>query len=282
MIYHAPEEADNLTKTINISFQSVSISWFDSLKNGIIGLVVPFVVTTIVVLTLPTCFLYRCCKFCKKPSELQVKYEETAKLTHDPSTVSKTNVNIYEYRSSYLFAFNNSINIFWALAIQTSWYLLPVYQFVALSQNYIHTLGNSQYCYYDYICAKPYDFTPLDVHFHSLHNILSNGPYIVLGIFYIILVCILKCNLKRKQKTAILISLGASLMMEGIFNTIYNVCPSTYKFQFDTTFMYTMLSIHISFVLCLNSPDSFTKINKSSYSSSKRLEISKVSVMEWI
>ena len=179
---------------------------------------------------------------------------------HISGTVSKTN----EYRSSNLFAYNNSINILWALAIQTSWYLLPGYQFVALSQNYIHTLGNSHYCYYDYLCAKPFDIQPLKIHVNSLHNILSNGPYISLGIFYMILVGIRQCILKRKQKTAILISLGFSLAMEGIFSAIYHVCPSKYNFQFDTTFMYTMLSLLIAFVLYLNSPVSLTRNYKSS------------------
>ena len=116
MIYHTPEEDHNLIKTINISFQSVSITSSDWLINGFISLFVPIFVTIILVIT-PICCLYQC----YKPS-----HEETAKLRNDSSIVSKTNVNIYEYRSSYLFAFNNSINIFWALAIQTSWYLLPV------------------------------------------------------------------------------------------------------------------------------------------------------------
>ena len=144
----------------------------------------------------------------------------------------------------------------WALALQTMWYLLPSFQFVAFSRQEIHKLGDSQYCYYDYLCAKPYVFTFFNIHVPSFHNICSNGPYIVFGIVYMALVFFkyFIFEEERKQKTLILLSLGASLFMEGIFSAFYHVCPSTYEFQFDATFIYTILLLHIAVLLDLNTP----------------------------
>ena len=193
---------------------------------------------------------------------------------NSPSFAQLSDPNYYQ--SSYSFAFNNSINVLWALALQTSWYLLPAYQFVALSRNEINMLDeDSQYCYYDNICAKPYTFESLQIQVPSFHNILSNLPYMSLGFFSMVLAFVRK--FKRKQKTAILMSLGASLMIEGIFSAMYHVCPSTYNFQFDTTFMYTMLLLHISILLYLNSPSSPTPTEKTDASLSNGVRSPQVS-----
>ena len=68
-------------------------------------------------------------------SQLQKRNQKSNhmdKQLEDQMNQYKTNTNLCDYKSSYVLEFNNSINIFWALAIQTSWYLLPVYQFVGV------------------------------------------------------------------------------------------------------------------------------------------------------
>ena len=191
----------------------------------------------------------------------------------DTSSTSTLVVCSLSTRLYFIIEYESNINIFWALAIQTSWYLLPVYQFVALSRGWIHILGDTNECYDDYRCAKPYAFVSLEIHVPSLHNILNNGPYILFGICYMILVFIRKCY--RNQNTPMLISLRASLMMEGIFSAIYHVCASSKKFQFDTTFMYTMLLLHITVLLYSNSSISPTQNNNSLSERVGALQLSK-------
>ena len=115
------------------------------------------------------------------------KQKQKQQSNHNSPSVAQLPDPNYD-QSSYLFAFNNSINVLWALALQTSWYLLPAYQFVALSRNVINMLDeDSHYCYYDNICAKPYTFESLKIQVPSFHNILSNLPYMSLGFFSMVL-----------------------------------------------------------------------------------------------
>ena len=70
-----------------------------------------------------------------------------------------------------------------------------------------------------------------------------------------------------KKKTEnwfiLILSIGLSLIMEGIFSGLYHVCPSTKKFQFDTTFMYSLSLLQIAGLLCINTPPASTTTDQS-------------------
>ena len=63
----------------------------------------------------------------------------------------------------------------------------------------------------------------------------------ILGIIYIIYIYLTKrteAKLGIHTNVSLYYSLGTALILEGIFSSIYHMCPSTLNFQFDSTFMF--------------------------------------------
>ena len=117
------------------------------------------------------------------------------------------------------------------LFLITSFYILPSIQFV-IYQLQIDNEKTDNICYFNNKCSYPLGAV------HSFNNLLSNIGYILLGLAFYTKV---KRNIKKyhipPEEASIFSALGMSLTLEGIFSSIYHVCPSRINFQFDTTYM---------------------------------------------
>ncbi|EFN66381.1 SID1 transmembrane family member 1 [Camponotus floridanus] len=97
-------------------------------------------------------------------------------------------------------------------------YTLPVVQLAITYQRVLHTTGNQDMCYYNFLCAHPLERMS-DADMTKCYGIPQHY-----GLFY---------------------AMGTALIMEGILSASYHVCPSRSNFQFDTSFMYIIA------VLCM-------------------------------
>ena len=126
---------------------------------------------------------------------------------------------------------NIYLKYYWKiLCIIAAFYILPSLQFILFQIN-----DNSVHCYYNNKCKYYFYNIP------AFNNFISNIGYILFGIIYIIYVV----KNERIDKgngihtdNSLYICLGLSLLLEGIFSSLYHLCPSKLNFQFDTTFMF--------------------------------------------
>ncbi|XP_012233210.1 SID1 transmembrane family member 1 [Linepithema humile] len=127
-------------------------------------------------------------------------------------------------------------------------YTLPVVQLAVIYQRVLHTTGNQDMCYYNFLCAHPLSLLS------DFNHVFSNFGYIMLGLLFIFLTYSREHNEPDKEKTkcygipqhyGLFYAMGTALIMEGILSACYHVCPNHSNFQFDTSFMYIIA------VLCM-------------------------------
>lgn len=129
---------------------------------------------------------------------------------------------------------NHKFNYFYKiLGIVGIFYTIPSIQFVFLQ---IYNKIDLEQCYFNHKCHQPF-YT-----IYSFNNVISNLVYIILGTIFLIIVFISSKYsttnpLSIYKNTGIIITLGCCMILEGIFSSIYHICPSETNFQFDTTFM---------------------------------------------
>ncbi|ODM86750.1 SID1 transmembrane family member 1 [Orchesella cincta] len=132
-------------------------------------------------------------------------------------------------------------------------YALPVVQLVFTYQRVLHTTGNQDLCYYNYLCSHPLWLLS------DFNHVYSNVGYIMLGLLFLLLVLRkermheklalqdnrveLRCGIPRHF--GLFYAMGFALIMEGILSACYHVCPNHSNFQFDTCFMY------VNAILCM-------------------------------
>ncbi|XP_070548993.1 SID1 transmembrane family member 1-like [Ptychodera flava] len=127
-------------------------------------------------------------------------------------------------------------------------YALPVIQLVLAYQHVYHDNGDEDICYYNFLCANPLGVLS------SFNNVFSNIGYVLLGILFLIIT-------RREENMhqalspertnefglpryfGIFYAIGIALIMEGIHSACYHVCPTHGNFQFDTSYMYIMVSL---------------------------------------
>ncbi|GAB1859726.1 SID1 transmembrane family member 1 [Camponotus japonicus] len=126
-------------------------------------------------------------------------------------------------------------------------YTLPVVQLAITYQRVLHTTGNQDMCYYNFLCAHPLGLLS------DFNHVFSNFGYFLLGLLFIFLTYsrermsdadMTKCY-GIPQHYGLFYAMGTALIMEGILSASYHVCPSRSNFQFDTSFMYIIA------VLCM-------------------------------
>ncbi|XP_014484274.1 PREDICTED: SID1 transmembrane family member 1-like isoform X2 [Dinoponera quadriceps] len=137
---------------------------------------------------------------------------------------------------------------FYYLATVAVFYTLPVVQLAITYQRVLHTTGNQDMCYYNFLCAHPFGILS------DSNHVFSNFAYILLGLLFIFLTCSREHNESDKEEAksygipqhyGLFYAMGTALIMEGILSASYHVCPTRSNFQFDTSFMYVIA------VLCM-------------------------------
>lgn len=111
-------------------------------------------------------------------------------------------------------------------------YLIPSVQL-------IYQVKNEDNCRFNYKCLKPlFEIQPFN-------NILSNIGYIFFGILHGLIL------IKRYRKEMINnlselptdyylhYAMAEAMILEGIFSSLYHLCPNMQNYQFDTTFIIT-------------------------------------------
>ena len=132
------------------------------------------------------------------------------------------------------------------ILILSMFYCIPAYQLV-ISEGPYRTKNNQDFCYYNFLCLKPYGKLT------AFNNVFSNIGYICYGILFISLVSLKKRKFLKAiekldnfdchkfgvpQDYSIFYGLGVALVMEGLMSGCYHICPKNIFFQFDTTYMY--------------------------------------------
>ncbi|XP_029169765.1 SID1 transmembrane family member 1-like [Nylanderia fulva] len=134
------------------------------------------------------------------------------------------------------------------LATVAVFYTLPVVQLAITYQRVLHTTGNQDMCYYNFLCAHPLGLLS------DFNHVFSNFGYFLLGLLFIFLTYSREHNESNTDMTkcygipqhyGLFYAMGTALIMEGILSASYHVCPSRSNFQFDTSFMYVIA------VLCM-------------------------------
>ncbi|CAG7721990.1 unnamed protein product [Allacma fusca] len=157
----------------------------------------------------------------------------------------------------------------WTLLTVAIFYALPVVQLVFTYQKVLHTTGNQDLCYYNYLCSHP--FWVLS----DFNHVFSNVGYLMLGVLFILLV--IRRNRMHEQLLlmnngldthygiprhfGLFYAMGVALIMEGVLSACYHVCPNHSNFQFDTCFMYVNSILCILKIYQTRHPD----INASAY-----------------
>ncbi|KAG5331301.1 SIDT1 protein, partial [Acromyrmex heyeri] len=114
-------------------------------------------------------------------------------------------------------------------------YTLPVVQLAVTYQRVLHTTGNQDMCYYNFLCAHPLGLLS------DFNHLFSNFGYVMLGLLFIFLTYSREHNEPDKEKIkcygipqhyGLFYAMGTALIMEGILSASYHVCPSHSNFQF--------------------------------------------------
>ena len=123
-------------------------------------------------------------------------------------------------------------------------YAIPSFQYVFFQLNRTHDIQKT--CFFNYKCAH---------HFGSIYafnNFISNIFYVIFGIFvYIIYYFTSGEDNTVYRKNGLFVSIILSMTLEGIFSSLYHICPSSVNFQFDTTYM-IMFSVFILILVVLD------------------------------
>ena len=124
--------------------------------------------------------------------------------------------------------------------------MLEAFQFVYAEWYLMIEEGNRDRCYYNDFC---YRVSSSDIPFNLMS---SNFAYILhafilaLSVWYMEAEVLARCKKmdseehKRKFSFSIGYAFAWALFFEGLFSTLYHLCPSKITFQFDTAFMFVM------------------------------------------
>ena len=123
-------------------------------------------------------------------------------------------------------------------------------QFVFAKWDMMIQEGDRDICYYNDFCYKA---AINDIPFNSM---ISNLTYIAHGLILVVWVLILetKVNLrcksageaaamKERDSFSIGYAFSWALVFQGLFSTLYNLCPSRVTFQFDSAFMFIIAGL---------------------------------------
>ena len=125
-------------------------------------------------------------------------------------------------------------------------YLIPSFQLVYAEYLTAEEQGNIDRCYFNFGCARPFWI------FNDFNHTVSNCGYIIYGIFFIGIVYCKSCTLPSEQNQptvdhrstiglvqqySLFYTLGICMVLQGVFSSIFHLCPSNTSLQFDTSIM---------------------------------------------
>ena len=139
-------------------------------------------------------------------------------------------------------------------------------QFIILNWRNMINSGNRDICYYNDFCYR--SITTCDIPFNLM---ISNIAYVTHGfvLFASILLrqyCTSKTttddnttnsnttNGNTKRSYSIAYAFSWALIFEGIFSSLYHLCPSRMTFQFDSAFMFVMCGLAVAAVFNSRKP----------------------------
>ena len=109
--------------------------------------------------------------------------------------------------------------------------------------------GMQDLCFYNFKCDGRVGTL------HAFNNIWSNIGYFLLGILFFLITVVKNISLLREvraegvrtpgipQTFGIYYSISFAMFFEGFLSSIYHLCPTLTNLQFDTTFIYIMLTL---------------------------------------
>tara|TARA_B100000029_G_scaffold316228_1_gene308611 strand:- start:73 stop:1236 length:1164 start_codon:yes stop_codon:yes gene_type:complete len=159
-------------------------------------------------------------------------------MPRDPSLLTTSFLPNAQYlNNSTITLRNKSFKYYWKiLLIIGIFYGTPAIQYISYQLETRTQMGLKELekeCYFNYKCNSVIG------NLWGFNNIISNIGYIFLGILYLYIIYRApERSHEIFEDKNIYYSLGISLLLEGIFSSIYHICPNASNFQFDTTFMF--------------------------------------------
>lgn len=114
--------------------------------------------------------------------------------------------------------------------------------------------GNRDTCFYNEQCYYP---GGADL---AVNNIISHIPFVVCGIYSFFMSSRAQIHIFRRMpvdtklicEVNVFNGLALALLLEAFGSILYHICPSSYVFQFDTTFMLPICHLSIYAVLSIS------------------------------
>ena len=184
------------------------------------------------------------CKDAEMEEKLEKKQLGLMRLKSNPMLSDMTTI----LNKDKWFRRNRSKVYLYLVPIITVFYFVPSIQYVMQTKWTETLLGTRDICFHNFRCSRPFWL------FDDFNHVISNIPYIIFGLSFIIIVKIKATRLPEDhqpkndhltttgtlQQLSIFYAMGLCLMAQGMFSVCYHVCPTNLSLQFDTTMMYIM------------------------------------------
>lgn len=135
----------------------------------------------------------------------------------------------------------NTNQYFGTLIVLAIFYILPAVQLIWVYQRFYKISGNEDICFFNFRCLHIFWGSP------AFNHLFSNIGYIFMGLVFILFVLSNKSN---KDK-GIFVTMGFSLMVQGVMSGLYHDCPNQISFQFGEFWVnYSNIKFLIFNVIC--------------------------------
>ena len=166
-----------------------------------------------------------------------------------------------------------SYGYIFVVPLVSCFYFVPSVQMVMAEWFRSEDTGNRDRCYHNHGCSMPYGPFP------DFNHTISNAGYIIYGLVFIGIVFLKSRILPDEHKTdqnhdtktgilqqfSIFYTLGICMVFQGIFSSIFHLCPSNVSLQFDTTMMYLMMILALIKVFQYRHPDTSANVFTTMY-----------------
>ncbi len=111
---------------------------------------------------------------------------------------------------------------FGTLVVLAIFYILPAVQLIWVYQRFYKITGNKDICYFNFRCLHSF------MGFPAFNHLFSNVGYVFMGFVFIGVVGV---DSSGKDK-GIFVTMGVSLIVQGVMSGLYHDCPNQISFQF--------------------------------------------------
>ena len=177
---------------------------------------------------------------------LDEHYSDIFEEVRDPLPFSEGR-QLRRVKTSYKYAWN-------LLILISVFYGLPTTQYI-FYQISDSKVRNEQ-CYFNNKCI----YQVGDI--VSFNNVISNLGYIFLSLMLYFIIFKYNNNFHNVREYYLIICVILSMLLEGIYSSLYHLCPSRVNLQFDTTFMFFFGTFMIIYVLQKTRKNDLVDISK--------------------